>query len=155
MSRLASRLGSIEAVGVILLDTNVVSELMRSSPEPAVEAWIAGHLVEDPFFSAIGEAELRYGVAVMPAGRRRDRLASEIEAMLHEDFESRVLPFDSDAALAYAEVASTRRAIGRPAPLADCQIAAIARSRGMSVATRYLRDFEDLGVDLIDPWAGA
>lgn len=140
---------------MILLDTNVVSELMRSSPEPAVEAWIAGHPVEDLFFSAVGEAKLRYGVAVMPTGRRRDRLASEIEGMLREDFEGRVLPFDSDAALAYAEVASARRASGRPAPLADCQIAAIARSRGMSVATRNVRDFTDMGVDVIDPWASA
>jgi len=139
---------------VILLDTNVVSELMRSSPDHAVEAWVADHPAEELFFSAIGEAELRYGVAVMPAGRRRDRLSSGIEAMLYEDFEGRVLPFDSDAARAYAEVASARRASGRPVPTADCQIAAIARSRGMSVATRNVRDFADMGVDLIDPWAG-
>ena len=140
---------------MILLDTNVVSELMRSSPEPAVEAWIAGHPVEDLFFSAVGEAELRYGVAVMPTGRRRDRLASEIEAMLREDFEGRVLPFDGASARAYAEVASVRRAAGRPAPLADCQIAAIARSREMAVATRNVRDFEDMGIDVIDPWTSA
>ncbi len=139
---------------MILLDTNVVSELMRSSPDHAVEAWVADHPAEELFFSAIGEAELRYGVAVMPAGRRRDRLSSGIEAMLYEDFEGRVLPFDSDAARAYAEVASARRASGRPVPTADCQIAAIARSRGMSVATRNVRDFADMGVELIDPWAG-
>ncbi|MCY3823250.1 MAG: type II toxin-antitoxin system VapC family toxin [Nitrospinae bacterium] len=139
---------------MILLDTNVVSELMRSSPDPAVEAWVAGHSVEELFFSAVGEAELRYGVAVMPTGRRRERLAYEIEAMLHEDFGGRVLPFDSEAARAYAEVASVRRAAGRPAPLADCQIAAIARSQDMAVATRNVRDFTDMGVDLIDPWIG-
>ena len=140
---------------MILLDTNIVSELMRSSPDHAVEAWVADHPAEELFFSAVGEAELRYGVAVMPAGRRRDRLSSEIEAMLHEDFEGRVLPFDSEAALAYAEVASARRASGRPVPIADCQIAAVARSRGMAVATRNVRDFTDLGVDVIDPWLGA
>ena len=139
---------------MILLDTNVVSELMRSSPDHAVEAWVADHPAEELFFSAIGEAELRYGVAVMPAGRRRDRLSSGIEAMLYEDFEGRVLPFDSDAARAYAEVASARRASGRPVPTADCQIAAIARSRDIAVATRNVQDFEDLGVDVIDPWAG-
>ena len=138
---------------MILLDTNVVSELMRSSPDHVVETWVADHPAEELFFSAIGEAELRYGVAVMPAGRRRDRLASEIEAMLREEFEGRVLPFDGAAARAYAEVASVRRAAGRPAPLADCQIAAIARSRDMAVATRNVRDFEDLRVDVIDPWA--
>lgn len=140
---------------MILLDTNVVSELMRSSPDPAVETWVAGHSVEELFFSAVGEAKLRYGVAVMPTGRRRERLAYEIEAMLHEDFGGRVLPFDSEAARAYAEVASVRRAAGRPAPLADCQIAAIARSQDMAVATRNVRDFTDMGVDLIDPWIGA
>lgn len=139
---------------MILLDTNVVSELMRSSPDPVVETWITQHSVEELFFSAIGEAELRYGVAVMPMGRRRDRLASEIEAMLREDFEGRVLPFDSEAARAYAELASARRTAGCPAPLADCQIAAIARSKDMAVATRNVRDFTDLGVDVIDPWTG-
>lgn len=139
---------------MILLDTNVVSELMRSSPDPVVETWITQHSVEELFFSAIGEAELRYGVAVMPMGRRRDRLASEIEAMLREDFEGRVLPFDSEAARAYAELASARRTAGRPAPLADCQIAAIARSKDMAVATRNVRDFTDLGVEVIDPWTG-
>lgn len=139
---------------MILLDTNVVSELMRSSPDPVVETWVTEHSVEELFFSAIGEAELRYGVAVMPAGRRRDRLASEIEAMLREDFEGRVLPFDSEAARASAELASARRVTGRPAPLVDCQIAAIAKSRDMAVATRNVRDFTDLGVDVIDPWMG-
>ena len=139
---------------MILLDTNVVSELMRSSPNPVVETWVAERSVEELFFSAIGEAELRYGVAVMPAGRRRDRLASEIEAMLREDFEGRVLPFDSEAAHAYAELASARRVAGRPISIADCQIAAIAKSRDMAVATRNVRDFTDLGVDVIDPWKG-
>ena len=140
---------------MILLDTNVVSELMRLPTDSSVEAWVAGHPAEELFFSAVGEAELRYGVAVMPMGRRRDRLASEIEDMLREDFEGRVLPFDSAAALAYAEVASARRAAGRPAPMADSQIAAIARSRGMAVATRNVRDFAEMGIDVIDPWVGA
>ncbi len=140
---------------MVMLDTNVIFELMRSSPDSAVEAWVAGYPVEELFFSAIGEAELRYGVAVMPAGRRRDRLSSEIEAMLHEDFEGRVLPFDSEAARAYAEIASARRASGRSVPIADSRIAAIARSRDMALATRNVRDFTDLGVDVIDSWLGA
>ena len=137
---------------MILLDTNVISELMRPSPDLAVESWVANHNVEKLFFSAVGEAELRYGVALMPIGRRQDRLVSEIEAMLREDFEGRVLPFDSAAAFAYAELASARRAAGRPVSIADCQIAAIARSRGLIMATRNVRDFTDLGVDVIDPW---
>ena len=139
---------------MILLDTNVVSELMRKSPDPGVEAWVASHPVVDLYFSAVGEAELRYGAAVMPMGRRRDTLVTDIESMLGAAFDGRILPFDSAAALAYAEVASARRAIGRPAPMADCQIAAIARSRGMVMATRNVRDFADMGVDVIDPWVG-
>ena len=140
---------------MILLDTNVVSETIRKSPHPAVQAWVSSRPANDLYFSAVGEAEMRYGAAIMPAGRRRDTLASEIEAMLRDAFDRRILPFDSDAALAYADVASGRRAAGRPVGHADCQIAAIARSRGMAVATRNLRDFEDMGIDLIDPWDGA
>ena len=140
---------------MILLDTNVVSEMIRKSPHPAVQAWIRGRPANDLYFSAVGEAEMRYGAAIMPAGRRRDTLASEIEAMLRDAFDRRILPFDSDAALAYADVASSRRARGRPVAHADCQIAAIARSHGMAVATRNLRDFAEMGIDLIDPWDGA
>ena len=140
---------------MILLDTNVVSELIRKSPHPAVEAWVLGHPADDLYFSAVGEAELRYGAAIMPAGRRREALASEIEAMLRDAFERRILPFDSDAAVAYADIASGRRAAGRPVSHADCQIAAIARSRGMAVARRNVRDFVDMGIDVIDPWEGA
>ena len=140
---------------MIVLDTNVVSELMHLSPNPAVERWVAVRSATSLFFSAVGEAELRYGVAIMSAGRRRDALASAIETMLSEDFAGRVLPFDSDAARAYAEIASSRRAAGRPISQADGQIAAITRSRGMALATRNVRDFEEMGIDLLDPWADA
>ena len=140
---------------MLLLDTNVVSELMRTSPDPAVEAWAAGHRVEDLFFSAVGEAELRYGAAIMPEGRRRDTLVSDIETMLRAAFEDRVLPFDSGAACVYADIAAARRLAGRPVAPADCQIAAIARAHGMAVATRNVRDFTDTGIDVIDPWTDA
>ena len=140
---------------MVVLDTNVVSELMRPAPDPTVEAWVTERAAATLFFSAVGEAELHYGVAVMPAGRRRDALASEIEAMLREDFAGRILPFDSEAARAYAGIVATRRATGRPVSQADCQIAAIARSRGMAVATRNGRDFVDMEIDIVDPWAGA
>ena len=139
----------------VLLDTNVVSELIRKAPDPAVEAWVAGHPLEKLFFSAVGEAELRYGAAILPAGRRRESLVSEIEAMLRDAFEERVLPFDSEAARVYAEIAAMRRSAGRPVPPADCQIAAIARSRDMAVATRNVRDFEDMDIEVIDPWTAA
>ena len=137
---------------MIVLDTNVVSELMRPAPSPAVEAWVAGWPADSLFLSAVGEAELRYGVAIMPEGRRRNQVGAEVEALLSEDFEGRVLPFDSRAARAYAEIAAARRSAGRPAAQGDCQVAAIARARGMAVATRNVRHFEFMGIDVIDPW---
>ena len=130
---------------MIVLDTNVVSELMRKSPDPAVEAWFAGRPVEDLFFSAVGEAELRYGAAIMPEGRRRNTLVADIDAVLRAAFENRILPFDRDEARMYAAIASMRRSAGRPVAPPDCQIAAIARTHGMAVATRNVRDFEDHG----------
>ena len=118
---------------MFLLDTNVVSELMRKSADPAVEAWVRGQPVEELFFSAVGEAELRYGAAVLPAGRRRNTLISDIESMLRAAFEHRILPFDSNAAVVYADVASARRAAGRPSPdggLSDGGHRALARHGG-------------------------
>ena len=137
-----------------LLDTNVVSELIRKSPEPAVAAWASSQPVEDLFFSAVSEAELRYGVALFPVGRRRDTLLFEVETMLRDAFEDRVLPFDSEAACAYGHIAARRRSSGRPVSPADCQIAAIAASRRMAVATRNVRDFEGMGIEIVDPWGG-
>ena len=139
----------------VLLDTNVVSELLRPSPNPAVESWVAERPAAELHFTAVGEAELRYGVAILSAGRRRDALALAIEAILREDFEGRILPFDSDAAREYASIASARRAAGRTVAPADCQIAAIARARGMTVATRNVRDFGDIEVEVVDPWTAA
>ena len=140
---------------MILLDTNVVSELMRTSPDPAVEAWSASHPAANLFFSTVGEAELRYGAAILPTGRRRDTLFSDIEAMLQDAFGDRVLPFDSNAARHYGDIAATRRSAGRPVAPTDCQIAAIARSRQLAVATRNVPDFANMGIELIDPWAAA
>ena len=136
----------------VLLDTNVVSELIRKAPDPTVEAWAANHALEELFFSAIGEAELRYGAAILPAGRRRVSLVSDIERMLSDAFDGRVLPFDSRAARAYADIAAMRRSAGRRVPPADCQIAAIARSRDMAVATRNVRDFDDVDIEIVNPW---
>ena len=136
----------------VLLDTNVVSELIRKSPEPSVEAWAAGLTLETVFFSAVGEAELRYGAAILPTGRRRETLVADIERMLRDAFEDRVLPFDSDAAREYAYIAAVRRSVGRIVMPADLQIAAIARSRGLAVATRNARDFKDTGVEIVNPW---
>ena len=139
----------------LLLDTNVVSELLRPSPNPAVESWVAARLASELYFSAVGEAELRYGVAMLPEGQRKDALATAIEGILREDFEDRILPFDSSAARAYANIAAGHRAAGRTVAPADCQIAAIAHSRSMAVATRNVRDFEDIGIEVVDPWTGS
>lgn len=138
---------------MILLDTNVVSEMMRAEPDPAVDSWAAGQAVETLYFSAVGEAELRYGAAIRPKGRRRDKLVSDIEGMLRNVFEGRVLPFDGSAAREYAGIVADRRRKGRPISQADGQIAAIARSQRLAIATRNVRDFEDIGIDLVDPWA--
>ena len=138
---------------MIILDTNVVSELMRSRPSFSVVDWVAGQAAPDLYLTTISEAELRYGVEITPADERRNGLLLEIEGMLQEDFAGRILPFDSPAAQAYALIAAARRAAGHPINHADCQIAAIARCRGAPVATRDATGFEGCGIEVINPWA--
>ena len=137
---------------MIVIDTNVVSELMRASPDPAVLTWFAGHAAETLFLTAVSEAELRTGAAILPVGQRRDRLVGAIDAMIDQDFAGRILPFDSLAARFYAEIAAARRGSGKPIMDADCQIAAIASSTGAVVATRNVKDFEGCGIEVINPW---
>lgn len=137
---------------MIILDTNVLSELLRPSPAPQVEAWLAAQDGSSVYFTSVGEAELRRGVAILPAGRRRTVLGATIEEMLKEDFADRILPFDSKAACAYAAIAAERRTIGLPISQFDCQIAAIARAHGASVATRNTGDYKSCGVVVINPW---
>ena len=134
------------------MDTNVLSELMRPTPDASIASWVAGRATSSLHLTAVSEAELRFGLAIIPPGRRRDGLAQGLERMLRTGFANRVLPFDSAAASAYAVSAAARRAIGRPMPETDCQIAAIARSRGMAAVTRNVRDFADAGIVAIDPW---
>ena len=136
---------------MLLLDTNIVSELMSPNPNPNVLAWVADQPALDLYLSAVSEAELRYGVEILPAGARRNRLSEVMEDILHEDFAGRILPFDS-AAASYAAIAAARRVRGRPISHADCQIAAIARRWGAAVATRNVDDFAGIGVDVINPW---
>ncbi|MXZ70022.1 MAG: type II toxin-antitoxin system VapC family toxin [Acidobacteria bacterium] len=137
---------------MVVLDMNVVSELMQPAGDPVVASWVAERPTSSLFLTAVTEAELRFGLAVMPAGKRRDGLTAGLERMLRAGFANRVLPFDSAAARAYAEIAAARRLMGRPVSQADAQITAIASARGMAVATRNVRDFEDMGINVIDPW---
>ena len=137
---------------MILIDTNVISELMRAEPAQPVLDWFAKYDAGDLFISAVTEAELRTGVAILQEGQRRDRLQLAIDAMMDQDFQGRVLPFDSTAAKAYAEIAAQRRAAGRPIAEADCQIAAIARATDAPIATRNVKDFDGCGIRIINPW---
>lgn len=137
---------------MILLDTSVISELMRAEPAQAVLNWFSQHDAADLFISAVTEAELRTGVAYLPEGQRRDRLKLAVDAMIDQDFQGRILPFDTIAARPYAEIAAQRRAAGRPIAEADCQIASIARVTDAPLATRNVKDFDGCGVCVINPW---
>lgn len=139
---------------MILLDTNVLSELMRAKPEPAVVAWIDAQPAQDLLISSITVAEILYGIARMPEGKRRQALQDVAIAMFEEDFAGRILPFDADAAAHYAELAAGSEAKGKIADMADGQIAAIARLHGVQIATRNVRHFASFGVPLVNPWLG-
>ena len=125
---------------------------MSRTPEPAVVAGLDALEGSAVYISVITEAEFRHGVAILPEGRRRTRLAAELDKTLEEELGRRVLPFDRAAGRSFAAIGAARRAAGLPIGHADCQIAAIARSRGASVATRNDGDFEHCGIEVINPW---
>ena len=136
-----------------ILDTNVASEIVAPRPDPRVIGWWRSQILGDMFTTAVTEAEMRYGLAIMPAGNRHGSLLLRTDHLLRVYLAGRVLSFDSAAAQIYADMRSHRRAIGRPVKHPDAQIAAIARSHGMAVATRNVSDFTDCGIDLINPWS--
>jgi predicted nucleic acid-binding protein len=138
---------------VIILDTNVISELLRREPSPAVERRLKRFPSDDRFTTAVSETEIRFGLAILPAGRKRQALQARVDGILREVFSGRILPFDSPAAEVYAQIAGQRRAAGRPISLFDAQIAAIARSHAATLITRNVRDFEGCGLMVIDPWS--
>jgi predicted nucleic acid-binding protein len=137
---------------MIVLDTNVISELMRSEPDRAVLNWFDQQPIAGLFTTTVTEAEIFFGLALLPAGRRRNALQAAARAMFDEDFSGRILPFDTDAALAYADIASARQLGRKPISQFDAQIAGIVRSRGARLSTRNLRDFVDCEISLVDPW---
>lgn len=137
---------------MIVLDTNVISEMMRPKPVPEVSAWFARHTASALFTTTLTQAEILYGMALLPAGKRRTAIETAAKAVFEEDFAGRVLPFDSHAAAHFADIAAARRSRGQPISQIDAQIAAIARSRAAAIATRNGRDFAGCGVTLIDPW---
>ncbi len=137
---------------MIVLDTNVVSELMKAKPSPAVLAWIARGDSSGYCTTSITQAEILHGVMLLPASRRRRAIESAAEAMFATDFAGRILAFDSSAARSYAELVSDRRRRARPISQFDAQIAAIARVAGATLATRNVRDFEHCGIGDVDPW---
>lgn len=137
---------------MIVLDTNVLSELMRPAPADSVVRWITSRPATSLSTTTITQAELLHGVLLLPKGRRRDAIEQAVQVMFEKQFAGRVMPFDSDAAYAYARLAAARRRAGRPISQPDAQIAAIARSTGCDLATRNVTDFEGCGVEILDPW---
>jgi predicted nucleic acid-binding protein len=137
---------------MIVLDTNVLSETLRRAPEPRVLAWLANQPRAGLFTTTVTRGEIFYGIQLLPAGARKEGLRDAIRAIFNEDFAGQVLSFDSDSADAYAEIAASRKNAGRPISQFDAMIAAVARSRGASLATRNVKDFADCGIDVIDPW---
>jgi toxin FitB len=149
-AKVASKLPSI------LLDTNVLSELMRAEPDAGVMAWFERRAGKVFHISAITRAEILLGIALLPTGKRRDGLARAAEQMFAQDFAGGCLPFDSAAAPEYALIVATRTRAGKPVSTEDAQIAAIALARKMLLATRNTKDYEGIdGLDLENPWQAA
>ncbi|KQQ14606.1 plasmid stability protein StbB [Methylobacterium sp. Leaf123] len=137
---------------MIVLDTNVLSELWRAVPDPNVVAWVDAQAIETLYLTAVTVAELRFGLAMMPPGKRRDIFQDRLEREVLSAFAGRVLPFDLDASRHYADFMARARAAGKAIGMADGTIAAAAAVRGFSVATRDTSPFEAAGISVIDPW---
>ena len=137
---------------MIILDTNVISELMRSSAAPAVFQWVERQIPAELWTTAINEAEIFYGIELIAKGRRRDQMQSDADAMFGQDLVHHVLAFDTQAARVYAQILARRRRMGRPIAHADAQIASIAHVHGAAIATRDVDDFVHCGIRIINPW---
>jgi predicted nucleic acid-binding protein len=140
---------------MIVLDTNVVSELMKPLPSPIVLQWVASRERADFYTTSVTQAEILHGVRSLSSGRRRRAIEAAAEAMFQEDFAGRILAFDSNAARSYADLVSERQRRGRPMSQFDAQIAAITRVTGATLATHNVKDFEHCGIGIVDPWVEA
>ena len=138
---------------MILLDTNVISEMMRERPEPAVSAWLNKQPEEEIWTASVVLAEVLSGIEMMAAGHKQKALREAVDGMIAEDFRGRDLDFDLSAARQYGQILSTRRRIGRPIREFDAQIAAIAKVHGATLATRDINDFAGCSLTVIDPWS--
>jgi len=137
---------------MIVLDTNVLSEAMSPNPDDRVRQYLIRQASHELFTTTVSLAEILYGIELLPAGKRRSGLTAAAKSMFERLFPERVLPFDEEAARAFAPIAVERRAAGRPVSLFDAQIAAIARARDAVLATRNTSDFERCGLRLVNPW---
>ena len=138
---------------MILLDSNVLSEFMRPQPSAGVVSWLDEQPTSEVYTSAVSRAEIELGLMLMPTGQRQETLSQAARAMFDEDFNGRCLPFDEHAARQYARIVSARTRAGRPISVEDAQIAAIALTRQMPLATRNTTDFDLIdGLEIINPW---
>jgi predicted nucleic acid-binding protein len=137
---------------MIVLDTNVLSELMHPKGALVVRQWVASQAISNLFTTTITQAEILYGIALLPAGKRQTELSQAAELMFAEDFYGRILSFDEAAAIAFGKIAAKRRKLGKPISQADAQIASICYSRQGILATRNVSDFEGCGIAIINPW---
>jgi toxin FitB len=136
----------------IVLDTNVLSELMKPQGLRTVKNWVAMQPRENLFITSITQAEILYGIAILPDGKRSQTLRETAQAMFIEDFEGQILAFEERAAVCFAQIAAHRRQIGKPISQADAQIAAICLANNAGIATRNIDDFQDCQIAIVNPW---
>jgi len=137
---------------VIILDTNVISELMKVAPAAAVFGWVGSLRGDFLFTTALNQAEVMFGIEILPIGRKRDSLRDSAKRMFAQYFQDRILPFDTNAARRYADIVAHRQSAGRRIDKFDAQIVSVAAHHNMAVATRDVAGFEDCGVQVINPW---
>jgi hypothetical protein len=135
-----------------ILDTNIISELMRPEPNSGLKTWIASKVIESLYTTSISISELYFGMEIQNEGKRKQWLRESLSDIIKNGLQSRILAFDQDAALIYAEIAVKRRGQGRPISISDAQIASIVRSYTMILVTRNISDFEDCKIEVINPF---